>query len=319
MSDDCEFRKTIQALIARERLPAGYKTTVTTVIVPLLQHIVALQKRRRKPVVIGIHGAQGTGKSTLTLFLRELLQAHWRCPAASFSLDDLYLTRDQREALSREVHPLLKTRGVPGTHDLLLGNQVLDQLLAAGPGDATPIPAFDKATDDRVPEAQWPVFNGPAKVVLVEGWCLGAMPQSDQALVRPVNQLEAEEDAQGQWRGYVNDCLKTHYAAFWQRLDALVMLEAPSMACVLEWRRLQERKLAHQHQSAPKACGSAGVASSLRIMSDQDVQRFIMHYQRVTEHCLRTLPARADVLIPVGADHFMETPVWNDRKRNDRI
>jgi D-glycerate 3-kinase len=202
---------------------------------------------------------------------------------------------------------------VPGTHDLALGHRVLDQLLAAGSGDVTPIPAFDKALDDRVPESRWPVFEGPVQVILLEGWCLGARPQSEDDLARPVNRLEAEEDAGGQWRGYVNDCLKNSYHEFFERLDTLVMLRAPSMDCVLEWRRLQEHKLAQRHKNASKECAGDGGAQSLRIMSDTEVQRFIMHYQRVTEHCLRTLPNRADVLIPVGADHFMETPVWNDR------
>ena len=316
MSDresDRELQKTIRALIAREGLPSAYEATVTNTIKPLLAHILSLREQKGRPVIVGIHGAQGTGKSTLTLFLRELLQTHWQCPTASLSLDDLYLTRAERLALSRTVHPLLKTRGVPGTHDLALGHQVLNQLLAAGSGGATPIPAFDKAMDDRVPESGWPVFEGPVQVILLEGWCLGATPQSVDELARPVNRLEAEEDADGQWRGYVNDCLESSYHEFFDRLDTLVMLRAPSMDCVLEWRKLQEHKLAQRHKDASKECVEDGGAQSLRIMSDTEVQRFIMHYQRVTEHCLRTLPNKADVLIPVGADHFMETPVWNDR------
>ncbi|GHD51296.1 glycerate kinase [Marinobacter persicus] len=298
-----EFRKTINTLIAREHLPPGYKTTVATTIVPLVEAIVALQKRQNRPVIVGIHGAQGTGKSTLALFLSKLLRWHWHCPAVSLSLDDFYLTRDEREHLARSVHPLLATRGVPGSHDLALGNRVLDQLLAARPGDITAIPSFDKATDDRVPEADWPVFEGPAKVILLEGWCLGATPQREPALINPVNALEANEDPEGLWRRYVNECLETGYRSFFHRLDWLVMLKAPSMECVLQWRRLQEQKLAQRYAGAP----------GLRIMSDNEVQRFVMHYQRVTEHCLRELPARADVLIPVGEDHIMEAPVWNTR------
>ncbi|NWO07938.1 MAG: hypothetical protein HLX50_20225 [Alteromonadaceae bacterium] len=308
-----EFQNTINTLIAREHLPPGYKTTVATTIVPLVEAIVALQKQKGRPVVVGIHGAQGTGKSTLALFLANLLKWHWLCPAVSLSLDDLYLTRAEREHLARTVHPLLKTRGVPGTHDLALGNRVLDQLLAAKPGDITALPSFDKDTDDRVPEADWPVFEGPAKVILLEGWCLGATPQREAALSNPVNSLEAEEDEQGEWRGYVNHCLQTDYHEFFARLDRLVMLQAPSMRCVLQWRRLQEQKLARRYAGGQNGGGAEAGAPGLRIMSDNEVQRFVMHYQRITEHCLRELPARADVLIPVGEDHIMETPVWNTR------
>jgi len=303
----------IETLISQEGLPSSYGHTVQQTIVPLAKRILELLRQRLdRPVLIGIHGAQGTGKSTLTLFLKEILSRHHGTATASFSLDDIYLTRAERERLAALVHPLFLTRGVPGTHDVSLGQTVIDQLLAAGAGDETAIPAFDKALDDRAPREHWPVFRGPAEVVLFEGWCLGATPESEEALAKPVNRLEAEEDQQAIWRSYVNDCLKGSYRAFFERLDYLVMLKAPSMDCVLEWRTLQEHKLAARHKNAPKEGGSEEGAPSLRIMSDDEVARFIMHYQRVTEHCLREMPDRADVLIPVGPDHSLEAPRFRE-------
>ncbi|MCG7201573.1 hypothetical protein MD273_17685 [Marinobacter pelagius] len=307
MSDN-ELNSTIENLINQEGLPSSYGDTVEQTILPLARRILELRQGLGRPVIIGIHGAQGTGKSTLTLFLKEILSRHHGTPTASFSIDDIYLTRAERQRLAGLVHPLFITRGVPGTHDVSLGQKVIDQLLAAEPGEKTAIPAFDKARDDRAPRDLWPVFEGPAEVILVEGWCLGAAPESEEALARPVNRLEAEEDAYATWRSYVNDCLKDSYRAFFDRLDCLVMLKAPSMECVLEWRTLQEHKLAARHAGAPKEGGGDGSAPSLRIMSDEEVARFIMHYQRVTEHCLREMPDRADVLIPVGPDHSLEAP-----------
>src|SRR5690606_5606704 len=120
------------------------------------------------------------------------------------SLDDVYLTHDARQHLAATVHPLLQTRGVPGTHDVDLGVDTMTRLIHAGAGDRTPLPRFDKAQDTQMPRNQWPVFEGPADVVIFEGWCVGARPQSDEALATPINALERDEDADGRWRGYVN-------------------------------------------------------------------------------------------------------------------
>ncbi len=80
------------------------------------------------------------------------------------------------------MHPLLRTRGVPGTHDVELAQAVIDSLASAEP---VPLPSFDKATDDRRPRSQWPVFQGPARVVILEGWCVGAVPQTAAQLAQP--------------------------------------------------------------------------------------------------------------------------------------
>ena len=106
--------------------------------------------------------------------------------AATLSLDDLYLPKAARRRLAAEVHPLLLTRGVPGTHDVELGLAVLEGL--ARPG-RTLMPRFDKASDDRLPTDRWTPMDGPFDVILFEGWCVGARPQAQAALRRPVNDL----------------------------------------------------------------------------------------------------------------------------------
>ncbi|WP_417565599.1 hypothetical protein [Marinobacter sp.] len=305
---DRSLEQTIKDLIQQEGLPETYAQTVEQTIVPLADHILALHDTEKRPVVVGIHGAQGTGKSTLTLFLREILARHRNCPTANFSLDDIYLTRAARQDLAERIHPLFKTRGVPGTHDVALGQQVLDQLRSAGPDDRTPIPSFDKSRDDRVPTDGWPAFSGRAEVILIEGWCLDARPEDEQSLRSPINRLEAEEDPDGTWRTYVNEQLKGEYRDFFSQIDCLVMLKAPSMKCVLEWRSLQEKKLARKTRSAPEEGKSDFGAQGLRIMNDDEVARFVMHYERVTRACLDEMPGRADVLINVAEDHSLGVP-----------
>lgn len=309
---DHSLDQTVKALIQQEGLPDNYARTVEKTILPLADRICALHDTEKQPIVVGIHGAQGTGKSTLTLFLREILLRHRNRPTANFSLDDIYLTRAERQALARRVHPLFKTRGVPGTHDMALGQHILHRLRSAGPGDATPIPAFDKSRDDRVPREHWPVFGGRAEITLLEGWCLGARPEKDSALRTPMNPLEANEDPDGVWRSYVNDQLKGEYRRFFDEIDCLIMLKAPSMECVLEWRRLQEQKLAMKIRSAPEKGEPHGGAQDLRIMTDEEIGRFVMHYERVTRSCLAEMPDRADVLINVAEDHSLGLPQFRE-------
>lgn len=303
-----------QRLIEQESLPESYADTVRNVILPLAQHIQSLRQERRRPVLVGINGAQGTGKSTLTLFLRELLSQLYQVRTASFSIDDLYLTRAERERLAQDKHPLLLTRGVPGTHDLALGQRLIDRLTGANPETDTPVPVFDKARDDRAADTSWPVFRGRAEVVLMEGWCVGALPEgSAESLAAPINVLEAQEDADGAWRGYVNDCLRGEYGAFFGQIDCLIMLKAPSMECVLEWRTLQEHKLRAKIQDAPELGATRG-GPSTRLMNDEQIARFIMHYERITRACLAEMPSRADALIRVQSDHSFSEPLIRQRQ-----
>lgn len=251
---------------------------------------------RRKtsvPMVVGINGAQGSGKSTLCGFVALVLTQAFGYRVASFSIDDLYLTRAERRKLAQTVHPMLMTRGVPGTHDVQLGLAVIDALLHAGPRQSTLIPAFDKAMDDRSPRADWPAFIGGADIVIIEGWCLGARPQDDPALAVSVNELEETEDADGTWRRYVNEQLKDGYATLLARLDALIMLKVPSMASVYAWRALQERKLA----------ATLDPDRHHRIMDAAALRRFIMHYERLTLAMLAEMPQRADVTLGLDAAH----------------
>ncbi|MEX0605063.1 MAG: hypothetical protein WD623_16120 [Marinobacter sp.] len=314
----------IAELIEAEGLPDHFRSTVERYFVPLAEEIAKRQRLLGQPMLVGINGAQGTGKSTLALFLQNMLTSQLNCPCARFSLDDLYRTHTDREWLARKIHPLLATRGVPGTHDLVLGQQTVNQLINAGPTTETRIPVFDKAIDDRLPHSRWPIYTGVANVILIEGWCVGAQPEEDSAkLAAPVNSLESEEDPEGIWREYVNIQLKGPYADFFGQLDMLIMLKAPSMECVLKWRTLQERKLANKRENAPEKrkneSSSTGTDhcpsqkdQSRGIMSADDLIRFIMHYERLTLAMLQTMPARADAVLDVAEDHKITGLHWRE-------
>ena len=293
---------TIAQLIQQERLPADFTDTVDRYYRPLADRVA--QGSADGPTLLGINGGQGTGKSTMALFLSHLLAEEHGLKVAVLSIDDLYLTRAARIELGESVHPLLVTRGVPGTHDPVLGLEVIETLMTASDDTRTPLPRFNKAVDDRVPENEWPVFEGKADVVILEGWCVGATPQSDEELTEPINALERDDDAQGQWRGYVNEQLSGPYRPLFERIDFMILLKAPSMACIREWRGEQEAKLRAKMEE------SGGDMSQL--MDDVAIDRFIAHYQRLTEHQWRVMVPTADAVLDLATDHRITNLSWKE-------
>jgi D-glycerate 3-kinase len=244
--------------------------------------------RRDDMVVLGLSGPQGSGKSTLAAALCRAMTARGLA-CATLSLDDLYHTRAERQRLATKVHPLLITRGVPGTHDVALG---LATMAALARGEAARLPRFDKATDDRRADA--PDCAPPSTRLLVfEGWCLGARAQAAAALAQSVNALEAREDRDGGWRAYANAALGADYATLWARIDGLAMLRAPDFQTVVRWREEQEQALRRTAGSAPGVMDTAALA------------RFMAHYERITRHMLADLPARADLVIDLDPDRHV--------------
>ncbi|WP_198411217.1 phosphoribulokinase [Marinimicrobium alkaliphilum] len=288
-----ELAAWLPGFCAQERLSPTVGGALVALYWPLAVALAERAEALGRPLVLGVNGAQGTGKSTAAACLEGLL-ALCGARACCLSIDDVYLTRAERQQLARDVHPLFATRGVPGTHDLALAERVLAALRAARPGTLTPLPRFDKAQDDRLPPDQWPVFEGRPAVILLEGWCLGAVPEPDGALAKPYNALERESDPEGLWRTSVNRAL-ADYQPWFSQLDCLVMLKAPSFEQVYEWRELQEQKL--------RARLSPEELAHSRVMSPAQVAHFISHYERLTRWMLDEMPARADVVIALDAEH----------------
>ncbi|MDB5492904.1 MAG: hypothetical protein JWP86_241 [Phenylobacterium sp.] len=273
----------LNSFLAAERLPEAFRDTVDAICAPLAELAAQAHAAKGGTAVIGLCGAQGSGKTTIAATTRTLLAARG-LSAVVLSLDDLYLSKEARARLGAEVHPRLATRGPPGTHDVALGLQVLTGLARRG---RVTLPRFDKAADNRRPCADWPDVQGPIDVVLFEGWCVGARPQPPEALRAPVNALERDEDADGRWRGFVNTALAGAYPPLFERLDKLVLLQAPKFEVVAAWRGEQEAKL--------RARTGSGLAPS-------EIARFVAHYERLTRWILEEMPARADWSVRLAED-----------------
>ncbi len=245
--------------------------------------------RSRRPYILGLSGLQGSGKSTLARVMKAQAEARgWATEV--LSLDDFYYARSDREALARDVHPLLRSRGVPGTHEI----ELLMSVLAALPyaSDKLPVthPRFDKGRDTRFSPSRWPRTTRPPGLVIVEGWALGIRPQLQAALARPINELERKEDPDGSWRHWVNKQLRG-YQPLWRKFDALIVLQAPSWEIVRRWRGEQEQDLLARH--APLA------------MDETAMERFLAHFERLSRHALATLPALADTCVEYDDDRHV--------------
>ena len=256
------------------------------VVAALADHIEVSRRDRQQALRVGISGLQGSGKSTLA---RQLTAALVQRGVATthVSLDDFYLTHNERLRLAREVHPLLATRGVPGTHDYVWLANTLDDLSSASTRRPVVVPYFDKASDDRALPDRWQTVDAATQAILFEGWCVGVPAQPDATLIEPINTLERDEDSDGIWRRWVNAVLREHYEPLWHSLDALIVLQAPSFELVKSWRGESENL--RREQGADNA------------MSDDQLARFIAHYERLSRHSLVTLPAIASHLLRLDA------------------
>ncbi|BDU17718.1 kinase [Lysobacter auxotrophicus] len=233
--------------------------------------------------IYGVCGLQGSGKSTLAKQVAAMARSRG-VRVAVLSIDDIYLRRRDRLRLARQVHPLLATRGPPGTHDVALGCDTLDALRAGMP---VALPRFDKLADTRLPPSRWRRV-GAVDLVLFEGWFLCTPPQDDDALRDPVNAIERDEDADATWRRYCNDALARDYPALWSRIDRLLFLQPPDFATVPQWRWQQEQAM------QARRAGSRGLDRA-------GVERFVALFERVSRQALRTLPGIADRTLRLDA------------------
>lgn len=263
----------IQQFMDEKHLSSSFFEVALKWYIPTAKRIYEHQIEAREPLFIGVNGCQGSGKSTFSAFVEYYLRRIHNVSVVTLSLDDFYLTQAERQGLASDVHPLFSTRGVPGTHNMKQMSELLHKLKTRQTGFR--IPRFNKAIDDPFPEQQWPLIESPIDVVLIEGWCWGTRPQSAYQLSEPINELERVEDSDGRWRQYVDTQLEQYFLPLYNFIDYWILLKAPSFDCVFQWRREQEQKLAKFEQGDKSG-----------VMDDEQLKRFISHYQRLTEHTL---------------------------------
>ena len=253
--------------------------------------------KKKKTNIIGLTGGQGTGKSTISNILKIILKEAYKLETVIFSIDDFYKTLNERKRMSKKISNLFLTRGVPGTHDTKMLLKCIKKLKSKNFKKIN-IPKFDKSIDDRLQKNKWLKVEKKPNIVIFEGWCVGAKAQKNKHLNSPINKLEKHKDSKKIWRRRINSELKKDYKKIFGLIDKLIFLKVPSFKYVFKWRILQEKKLR--------------IASNgSRTMNDKQIENFVMYYERITKHMLKTLPKKADTVISIDKKHRLKSIKFN--------
>ena len=249
--------------------------------------------KNHKTKIIGLTGGQGSGKSTISNILKIILKEGFKLETSIFSIDDFYKTSKERKAMSKKISPLFLTRGVPGTHDTKMLHSCIKSL-KKNKFNKIIIPKFDKSVDDRCVKRRWVEVKKKPNIVIFEGWCVGAKPQKNDDLIKPINKLEKLEDKNLIWRKKVNNELKNSYKKIFNLIDDLIFLKVPSFKHIYKWRLLQEKKLKKNSKGK-------------KIMNSKEIKRFIMFYERITHSMIKNLGSTAKILINIDTKHRLKS------------
>ena len=263
---------------------------------------IAKKAKNRKPFIVGLSGGQGTGKTTISSIMSIILKKYFKLNIFKISIDDFYKTRKERFLLSKKIHNLLKTRGVPGTHDTSI---ILDFLNKVKHKNFKPLklPKFNKAADDRFKKELWYSINKRPDVIIFEGWCIGARPQKNYQLKKHINSVEKLNDQNLIWRKYVNYQLKKNYRKLFNQLNCLLYLKAKNFNLLQKWRLKQERKLLTFSREY----------KNLKIMNKKEVIHFMKTYERITQNMFKDAPKYASIILNLNSNHQIKSVFYKKK------
>ena len=257
---------------------------------------------KKRPYFVGLAGGQGTGKTTSSSLIKIILTKYFKLKVFKISIDDFYKTRNERISLSKKVHPMLLTRGVPGTHDIDMMLKFFKKVKSKK-FKRLKLPTFNKAIDDRFNKKRWYDLKEKPDVIIFEGWCVGAKAEKNNTLNKTINLMEKNKDKKKIWRKYVNQQLKSKYKNLYSQLNCLIYLRAKNFNLLQKWRLKQERKLLLNSKKNSK----------LKIMNKEDVLSFMQTYQRVTQNMFKNMPKYASIILNLNSNHQIKTAVYKKR------
>jgi len=257
---------------------------------------------KKKPYFVGLAGGQGTGKTTISSIIKIILTKYFKLRVFRISIDDFYKTRKERRSLSKRVHPMLLTRGVPGTHDVKMMSNFFKKTKSKK-FKKIKLPTFNKAIDDRFSKKYWYDLRDKPDVIIFEGWCVGARSEKDMTLKKSLNYLEKANDQKLIWRKYVNQQLKFKYKKLYSQLNCLIYLKAKNFNLLQKWRLKQEHKLWLKSKNSSKN----------KIMSKDDVIKFMQTYQRITQNMFKNMPKYASIILNLNSNHQIKSAVYKNK------
>ena len=297
-AEDCflKVKRDYLKYLSREKVFQSKNNKIKSlkkIYIPMSFWIENKYKRKRGTLFLGLSGGQGSGKTTIAGILKIILKKFFKRKIYVSSIDNFYKTHEERNKMSNKVHPLFITRGVPGTHDINLVKNFFD-IIRRKKFKKIQLPKFEKAIDNRLKKKYWFNIKKKPEIVILEGWCVGAKPQISSLIKKPVNTLEKYEDNNLIWRKYVNEKLKKEYKKLFSMIDFFIFMKIPNFKAVFKWRLLQENKL--RKKSHPNK----------KIMSYNEIKRFIMFYERITLQMLKDLSKSASIVMFLKKNHLIK-------------
>ena len=295
-TEDCflKVKNDYLNFLSKEKIFDKSKTdkikSLKKIYIPMSFWIENKYKKKKKTLFLGFSGGQGSGKTTVAKILKIILKKFFKRKIHISSIDDFYKTLEDRNKMAHTIHPLFKTRGVPGTHDINLIKKFF-YFIKKKKFTKTKLPKFDKSMDDRLKKKYWFNIKERPEIVILEGWCVGAQPQSNSLIKKPINILEKYEDQDLIWRKYVNEKLKKEYKKLFSMIDYYIFMKIPNFKMVFKWRLLQENKLRKKLKFKRK------------IMSYNEIKYFIMFYQRITLQMIKDLSKSASIIMLLKKNH----------------
>ncbi|MHA1721290.1 MAG: hypothetical protein ACTSWX_10910 [Promethearchaeota archaeon] len=213
--------------------------------IPIYLHLLKIANKKQDTIFLGIAGVNGSGKTTLSRFLSLLLQNEGYY-AITFSMDDLYPTKEERLLIAKKIDPALKTRLM---YDNMLVKKIFNEL-----NDwkrPISIPKFDKSIDDRFPESHWQKIEKKPDFVIIEGVFTFAQPVSDAELSKTDKYINSK----------VRDLSNSY-----NFMDLKIVLLAESIENVIMFRKQQEIELRKKK-------------GDLFGMDPKEVENFILYFK----------------------------------------
>jgi len=296
---DCfKFIKSQETLIDKFK---NKEKMIRSFLIPI-SFWIANKVRKKNPYIVGMAGGQGTGKTTISSILSIILRKYFKLNVFTISIDDFYKTRKERFLLSKKVHPLLMTRGVPGTHDM---NIMLDffKKTKSKKFKFLKLPKFNKAIDDRYKKKLWYSIKKRPDVIIFEGWCIGARSQKNYQLKKHINSIEKLNDQNLIWRKYVNYQLKKNYKKLFNQLNCLLYLKVKNFNLLQKLRLKQERKLLTFSKKNKNS----------KIMNKKEVINFMQTYERITQNMFKDVPKYASIILNLNSNHQIKSVFYKKK------
>ena len=168
--------------LSKEKIFKKSKSTKIKILkktyIPISFWIENKYKEKGETLFLGLSGGQGSGKTTVSTILKIILKKFFKRRIYVSSIDDFYKSLKDRNKMSKNIHPLFRTRGVPGTHDINLIKNFF-YFIKKKRFRKIKLPKFDKSIDDRLNKKYWFNIKKRPEIVILEGWCVGAKPQSN--------------------------------------------------------------------------------------------------------------------------------------------